>query len=95
VGLSRFEGKFEAAAEAPLDGGDIFGPAARNAAIACYLAAGDGWREAAEALGHAFACGVRNGNEADEAGQDKQTVNQRVSEYLQRRAVKRAGIDND
>jgi len=62
--LARHEGDFRVGAEAPLGlneflallreagGGDRW---TREDAIACYLSAGDGWREAMQMLGGAFA----------------------------------------
>jgi hypothetical protein len=62
--LARHEGDFRTDAEAPLSlnelllllgnaaGGDL---RSREDAIACYLAAGDGWRDAMKLLGGTFA----------------------------------------
>jgi hypothetical protein len=74
--LSRIDGKFTSAGEIPLDLADLLAvleaQPETNArdwrqAIACYLAAGDGWRDASQLLGGAFATGpaeaVRTGDE--------------------------------
>jgi hypothetical protein len=62
--LSRHDGKFTAADEAPLDAAEILAALEAQAggsrrdrqdAIACYLAAGDGWRDALQLLDGAFA----------------------------------------
>ena len=62
--MSRLDGKFTAADEAPLDATEILaaliaqaGGSARDrkAAIARYLAGGEDWRDASELLGGAFA----------------------------------------
>jgi hypothetical protein len=62
--LARHEGDFRTGAEEPLslnellallgDGADR-GDRSREDAIACYLSAGEGWREAMKRLGGAFA----------------------------------------
>lgn len=63
--MARHDGEFRASADEPLslnellallgDGEDA--EARRQSAIACYLSAGDGWREAVKRLGGAFAAG--------------------------------------
>ena len=62
--MSRLDGKFTAAGEAPLDAAEILAAleaqaadskSDRQDAIARYLAAGEGWREALQQLGGAFA----------------------------------------
>jgi hypothetical protein len=61
--LSRFEGEFNAAREASLDLVELLAALAaerktdpkRGEAIACFLSAGQGWREAGASLGGAFA----------------------------------------
>ena len=62
--MSRHEGDFRKNVEAPLSleqliallGGETEGDdRARQKAIACYLSAGDGWRDAVKQLGGAFA----------------------------------------
>ena len=63
--LSRFEGKFQGEAAASLDVSRLISELAgqqsqlsdrdRQAAIACYLSASEGWRNASQRLGGAFA----------------------------------------
>jgi hypothetical protein len=62
--LARHEGDFRTTAEEPLSIDELLallsaegedGARARQDAIACYLSAGDGWREAMKQLGGAFA----------------------------------------
>ena len=63
--LSRYEGKFRGEAAASLDVSRLISELAgqqaqlsardRQAAIACYLSASEGWRGASERLGGAFA----------------------------------------
>jgi hypothetical protein len=62
--LARHEGDFRAEAQEPLSLDDLIamlGDAAgrdggsREDAIACYLSAGEGWREAVKQLGGTFA----------------------------------------
>ena len=102
--MSRFEGDFHAAGDAPLSKSDLLdllaacsGMPSRESrdAIACYLSAGEGWDEALKSLGGAFATdaavAVRLGGEP----LDKRGVNQRASEYLQWPSLKSAGSDND
>ena len=66
--MARHEGEFEAAAETSLEMGELLRALARNesasdrerqAAIACLLSASEGWREAVERLGGAFAEGAK------------------------------------
>jgi hypothetical protein len=64
--LSRFEGKFTAAADVQLSMSELLGLVEeqsaefrkRQEAIACCLSGGDGWREALQALGGSFAGGA-------------------------------------
>ena len=61
--MARHERDFRIDAEAPLSlnellallGGGADGDRSRQDAIACYLAAGDGWRDAMKMLGGTFA----------------------------------------
>ena len=62
--MSRHEGDFRKAVEAPLSLEELVAllrgeteadDRARQNAIACYLSAGDGWRDAVKQLGGAFA----------------------------------------
>ena len=63
--LSRYEGKFRGEAAASLDVSRLISELAgqqaqlnardRQAAIACYLSASEGWRSASQRLGGAFA----------------------------------------
>jgi len=62
--LARFDGNLEAAAEAKLDAEELLsalssslskGQRERQDAIACFLSASEGWRDAKEALKGAFA----------------------------------------
>jgi hypothetical protein len=63
--LSRFEGKFQGEAAASLDVSRLISELAgqqsqlndrdRRHAIACYLSASEGWRNASQRLGGAFA----------------------------------------
>lgn len=64
TGLARHERDFQPDAGASLSAEELLellgpeagqDPDARQHAIACYLAAGDGWREAMKAVGGAFA----------------------------------------
>ena len=66
--MARHETDFRANAEEPLtlnellallDNGDGRESLSREDAIACYLAAGEGWRQAMKRLGGAFAQGER------------------------------------
>ena len=72
--VSRHEAKFDAAAEVPVDAPELAAALAgqagtrsreRKVAIACFLAGGEGWREARAVLGGAFA-----DNETDERRKD-------------------------
>ena len=65
--LARHEGNFRADAEEPLSLNELLallgesgagGAGSREDAIACYLSAGEGWREAMKQLGGAFAEGA-------------------------------------
>jgi hypothetical protein len=76
--LARHEGEFEAAAETSLEmeellralrRGDSVPDRERQAAIACLLSASEGWRDAAERLGGAFAEGPAKTGLTD--GKDK------------------------
>ena len=64
--MARHEGEFEAAAETSLEMGELLRALSRaeladdrerQAAIACFLSASEGWRAAAARLGGAFAEG--------------------------------------
>ena len=66
--MARHEGEFEAAAETSLEMGELLRALARTesaadrerqAAIACLLSASEGWRDAVDRLGGAFAEVVR------------------------------------
>jgi len=102
--LSRFEGDFSAAGDAPLSndellnliGGDsVLTGRERQEAIACYLSAGDGWDKALKALHGAFASDAAMAVPSSGIKQNERDVNQRASEYLQWHALKSAGTDND
>ena len=89
--MSRIERDFEAAAKAPANAV----PSDQREAIACYLAAGEGWPDALKALGGAFASDAAASPNSDGTAQDKQDINHRTSEYLQWPGLKSAGTDND
>ena len=89
--MSRFERDFEAAGQAPP--GAV--PDDQRAAIACYLSAGEGWREALKALRGAFASGSAATPAARGTGQHEREINHRTSEYLQWPGLKKAETDND
>ena len=64
TGLSRFEGDFRPSADAPLSIAELLaildrhpagGESERQKAIACFLSASEGWRDAVKALGGTFA----------------------------------------
>ncbi len=64
AGLSRLEGELTASAKAPLSVEDVAAILCgssgatdhqRQQAIACFLSAGDGWKDAVKSLGGAFA----------------------------------------
>ena len=102
--MSRFEGDFSAAGDAPLSndellnliGGDsVLTGRERQEAIACYLSAGDGWDKALKALHGAFASDAAMAVPSSGIKQNERDVNQRASEYLQWHALKSAGTDND
>ena len=104
LSLSRFEGDFAGAGGAPLSNGERLdlraGFAAlqgreRQQAIACYLSASEGWNEAMNALGGAFAADAAKAGRLSAAKGDKRDINQRASEYLQWQALKPAETDND
>ena len=66
--MARHEGEFEAAAETSLEMGELLralqrtesaADRERQAAIACLLSASEGWRDAVDRLGGAFAEVVR------------------------------------
>ena len=73
--MSRFEGEFQAAGDGMIALPELLRLLAdatlpeqqRHAAIACYLSASDGWRDARQLLGGAFA------DEAREAASDGET----------------------
>ena len=101
--MSRLDGKFTAADEAPLDAAEILAALDaqasgstrdRHDAIARYLSGEDGWRDASAVLGGAFAGPKRStGLSADKDHEDE--INQPVSEYLQRPPLKAERIDDD
>ncbi len=101
--MSRFEGDFSAAGQAPPSTSELLDLLAassampseqRQQAIACYLSASEGWHEALKALRGAFAtnaaAAVKLGN-----AKNVRDINQRASEYLQWQALKPTGSDND
>jgi hypothetical protein len=62
--LARFDGKLTAAGESMIDAAELLAalgaqasisPSERQAAIIRYLSASDGWRDAGQVLGGAFA----------------------------------------
>ena len=62
--LSRYDGRFDAAAEIPLDAAELVAAIATRAdarsrerqdAIACFLSGSEGWQEALSLLGGTFA----------------------------------------
>ena len=71
--LSRFEGKFQGEAAASLDVSRLISELAgqqaqlsdrdRRHAIACFLSASEGWRNASQRLGGAFASRAHVGGE--------------------------------
>ncbi len=71
--MSRFEGEIQAAGPGPIALAELLSLLAdaalpecqRQAAIACYLSAGEGWRDASQLLGGAFA-GHASPPESDE-----------------------------
>ena len=71
--MSRFEGEIAASAEARLSVADVLSilgqagasEADRAQAIACYLAGGEGWKDAVKRLGGAFAPPQPSGGEAE------------------------------
>ncbi|WP_309662624.1 hypothetical protein [Sphingomonas sp.] len=67
----------------------------RQAAIACYLSASEGWDEAQKTLRGAFASDATEGAEVADVKPNKRAVNQHNSEYLQWPALKPAASDND
>jgi hypothetical protein len=102
--LSRFEGDFSAAGDASLSTAELLNLLSassglnsreRQAAIACYLSAGEGWDQALKTLRGAFASDAAQGAEAEVVKPNKRAVNQRTSEYLQWPALKPAASDND
>ncbi len=101
--MSRFEGDFGAAGQAPLSTSELLDLLAassampseqRQQAIACYLSASEGWHEALKALRGAFAtdaaAAVKLGN-----AKNVRNINQRASEYLQWQGLKPTVSDND
>ena len=102
--MSRFEGDFSAAGDAPLSADELLTLLGadtaltgrrRQEAIACYLSAGEGWDQAMKALRGAFASDAAKIVRPSGIKQNKRDVNQRASEYLQWHALKPAGTDND
>lgn len=71
--MSRIDRKFTAAEEAQLDAAELLAllqkqakaAGDRSGAIACYLSRGDGWRDASQRLGGAFAKGERPSERRD------------------------------
>ena len=62
--MSRYDGRFDAAAEIPIDAAELVAALEaraearsreRQEAIACFLSGSDGWQEALALLGGAFA----------------------------------------
>ena len=103
LGLSRFEGDFSAAGQAPLSKSELLNlltaaPATssgeRQQAIACYLSASEGWHEALKALHGAFATDAAAAVKLGGANNVRE-INQRASEYLQCQALKPTDSDND
>ena len=101
--MSRFEGDFGAAGQAPLSRGELLDLLAastaipreeRQQAIACYLSASDGWHEALKALRGAFATDAAAAVKLGGA-KNVREINQRASEYLQWEDLKPTGSDND
>jgi len=73
--LSRYDGKFDAAAEVPIDASELVAALAARAearsrerqdAIACFLSGSDGWQDALALLGGAFAPEARAERPKDE-----------------------------
>lgn len=102
--MSRFEGDFHKAGDAPLSNAELLDllaacsgmpSRARRDAIACYLSAGEGWHEALKSLRGAFASDAAEAVRLGGNPEDKREINQRASEYLQWPALKQAGSDND
>ncbi len=101
--MSRFEGDFNAAGDAPLSKSELLdllaacsGVPSRESrdAIACYLSASEGWHEALKALRGAFATDAAAAVKLGGA-KNVRDINQRASEYLQWQALKPTGSDND
>jgi hypothetical protein len=101
--LSRFEGDFSAAGQAPLSRNELLDLLAastamssdeRQQAIACYLSASEGWHEAMKALRGAFATDAAAAVKLGGA-KNVRDINQRASEYLQWQSLKPTGSDND
>ncbi|MEO5612834.1 MAG: hypothetical protein ABIT68_08860 [Sphingomicrobium sp.] len=102
--MSRFEGDFSAAGDAPLSTTELLtllgtstalSVRERQQAIACYLSAGEGWDEALKTLSGAFASDATQGADATDVKPNERAVNQRSSEYLQWPALKPAASNND
>jgi hypothetical protein len=102
--LSRFEGDFSAAGDAPLSTAELLNLLAacsavpareRRQAIACYLSVSDGWDQARRALRGAFASDAAAAVRSGKNRQDEDEINQRASEYLQRPGLKPADSNND
>ena len=101
--MSRLDGKIRAAGEAPLDLAElltVLGTQQESSvqnwrdAIACYLSASDGWRDASHRLGGAFAGDAAEQDAAEDKSRERD-INHRVSEYLQRGLLKDQRTDND
>ena len=77
--MSQFEGGFQAAGDGALElsellrmiGDAVVPEERRQAAIACYLSASEGWRDAGLLLGGAFAGESRGGNAAAQGPENK------------------------
>jgi hypothetical protein len=73
--MSRYDGRFDAAADAPIDAAELVAEItarteARNRerqdAIACFLSGSEGWRQALDLLGGAFAPELSGGRRRDD-----------------------------
>ena len=102
--MSRFEGDFSAAGDAPLSTNELLtllgtntalSGRERHEAIACFLSASEGWGEAMKALRGTFSTEAGEAVQASGIHDNKRDVNQRASEYLQWHALKPADDDND
>jgi hypothetical protein len=93
--LSRHQRDFKAVRKAPP--GTV--PRDEREAIACFLSAGEGWSEALNALGGAFATEAAATLQMTPARgakrSDDDEINHRTSEYLQWPGLKKTATDND